>query len=192
MVIGGSGRMPVAAVPFRPACVLPYPAAKRLAHNWGNCMFDAADARRLMVEGQVRTADVTDPDLHEAMLTLPRERFLPPALAPLAYMDSDIPLGNGRALLKPMVLAKLIQAAEVAAGTVSSMWAARLVTPRPCWRGLPARWSRSEETRTWPGRRNKRLRRSARQRRGRDRAVDGGMAGRRALRRDFARWRRPK
>ena len=76
-------------------------------------MFDAANARRLMVEGQVRTADVTDADLLEAMQTLPRERFLPASLAPLAYMDSDIPLANGRALLKPMVLAKLIQAAQV-------------------------------------------------------------------------------
>ena len=76
-------------------------------------MFDAANARRLMVEGQVRTADVTDADLLEAMQTLPRERFLPASLAPLAYMDSDIPLANGRALLKPMVLAKLIQAARV-------------------------------------------------------------------------------
>jgi len=76
-------------------------------------MFDAATARRLMVEGQVRTADVTDAGLLEAMLTVPRERFLPPSLAPLAYLDNDIPLGNGRALLKPMVLAKLIQAARV-------------------------------------------------------------------------------
>jgi len=76
-------------------------------------MFDAANARRLMVEGQVRTADVTDADLLEAMQTLPRERFLPPSLAPLAYIDSDIPLARGRALLKPMVLAKLIQAARV-------------------------------------------------------------------------------
>ena len=76
-------------------------------------MFDAANARRLMVEGQVRTADVTDADLLEAMQTLPRERFLPPSLAPLAYIDSDIPLAKGRALLKPMVLAKLIQATRV-------------------------------------------------------------------------------
>ena len=94
-------------------------------------MFDTANARRLMVEGQVRTADVTDADLLEAMQTLPRERFLPPALAPLAYMDNDIPLGNGRALLKPMVLAKLIQAAWSPGQTVSSMWAARRVTLRP-------------------------------------------------------------
>ncbi len=76
-------------------------------------MFDAANARRLMVEGQVRTADVTDSDLLDAMLTLPRERFLPPSLAPLAYLDSDIPIAKGRALLKPMVLAKLINAARV-------------------------------------------------------------------------------
>jgi protein-L-isoaspartate(D-aspartate) O-methyltransferase len=76
-------------------------------------MFDTANARRLMVEGQVRTADVTDADLLDAMLTLPRERFLPPSLAPLAYLDADIPIAKGRALLKPMVLAKLIQAARV-------------------------------------------------------------------------------
>jgi protein-L-isoaspartate(D-aspartate) O-methyltransferase len=76
-------------------------------------MFDAANARRLMVEGQVRTADVTDTDLLDAMAILPREQFLPPSLAPLAYLDGDIPIGDGRALLKPMVLAKLIQAARV-------------------------------------------------------------------------------
>ncbi len=76
-------------------------------------MFDAVAARRLMVDGQVRTADVTDADLLDAMLTLPREQFLPPALAQLAYLDGDIQIAPGRALLKPMVLAKLIQAARV-------------------------------------------------------------------------------
>ena len=79
-------------------------------------MFDAANARRLMVEGQVRTADVTDAAVLDAMLTLPRERFLPPALAPLAYVDGDIPVAKGRSLLKPMVLAKLVQAAGVEPG----------------------------------------------------------------------------
>jgi protein-L-isoaspartate(D-aspartate) O-methyltransferase len=76
-------------------------------------MFDAANARRMMVDCQVRTADVTDPALIEAMSALPRERFLPAAQVPLAYVDSDIPIGKGRALLKPMVLAKLIQAARI-------------------------------------------------------------------------------
>jgi protein-L-isoaspartate(D-aspartate) O-methyltransferase len=76
-------------------------------------MFDAAKARRWMVEGQVRTADVSDTDLLDAMLALPRERFVPASVAPLAYLDSDIAIAKGRALLKPMVLAKLIQAARV-------------------------------------------------------------------------------
>lgn len=76
-------------------------------------MFDTATARRMMVDGQVRTADVTNLDLIAAMLAVPRELFVPPALAAQAYLDSDIPLGNCRALLKPMVLAKLIQALQV-------------------------------------------------------------------------------
>jgi protein-L-isoaspartate(D-aspartate) O-methyltransferase len=76
-------------------------------------MFDAANARRLMVEGQIRTADVTDTTVLDAMQTLPRERFLPPALVQLAYLDGDVPVKRGRTLLRPMVLAKLVQAARI-------------------------------------------------------------------------------
>ena len=140
MVIGGEGgnaacsrAMPSKRLRFA------LPCRTTLAHNWGKLMFDAAAARRLMVDCQIRTADVTDLDLQEAMLTLPREHFLPQSLAPLAYLDNDIPIGNGRAMLKPMVLAKLIQAAARAAETASSMWGAALAIPPPCWRGLPAR-----------------------------------------------------
>jgi protein-L-isoaspartate(D-aspartate) O-methyltransferase len=76
-------------------------------------MFDAANARRLMVEGQIRTADVTDTAVLDAMQALPRERFLPPALVQLAYLDGDVPVRRGRTLLRPMVLAKLVQAARI-------------------------------------------------------------------------------
>jgi protein-L-isoaspartate(D-aspartate) O-methyltransferase len=79
-------------------------------------MFDAAMARRMMVDGQVRTADVTNLDLIAAMLAVPRELFVPAAQAGQAYLDSDIPLGGGRVLLKPMVLAKLIQGALIGPG----------------------------------------------------------------------------
>lgn len=82
----------------------------------GSDMFDAAAARRMMVDGQIRTADVTDPDLIAAMQALPRELFVPSALAVQAYRDGEIGLGNGRAMLRPMVLAKLIQAANVRRG----------------------------------------------------------------------------
>lgn len=76
-------------------------------------MFDTAAARRIMVDCQVRTADVTDPELIAAMLDVPRELFVPKALADRAYLDSDLTIGEGRVLLKPMVLAKLIQAGQI-------------------------------------------------------------------------------
>ena len=79
-------------------------------------MFDASTARRMMVDGQVRTADVTNLDLIAAMAELPRERFVPPELAAQAYLDADLPIAPGRVLLKPMVLAKLIQALRIGAG----------------------------------------------------------------------------
>jgi protein-L-isoaspartate(D-aspartate) O-methyltransferase len=76
-------------------------------------IFDMTLARRMMVDCQVRTADVTNLDLIDAMMAVPRELFVPPAAAGLAYLDSDIAIGDGRALIKPMVLAKLIQAAQI-------------------------------------------------------------------------------
>jgi len=82
-------------------------------------MTDFAAARRNMVDGQVRTADVTDLRIISAMFEVPRERFVAPAMVGLAYLDLDVPAGEGttgaRRLLKPMVLAKLIQAADLAA-----------------------------------------------------------------------------
>lgn len=90
------------------------PRRTRLAER--NSMFDIATARRMMVDGQVRTADVTNPELISAMLALPRERFVPPSMTGQAYSDGDIAIGDGRALLKPMVLAKLIQGAAVRRG----------------------------------------------------------------------------
>jgi protein-L-isoaspartate(D-aspartate) O-methyltransferase len=82
-------------------------------------MLDFAAARRMMVDGQIRTSDVTDRRVIAAMLEVPRERFVPDGSAALAYLDRDLPV-NGvegrrgtRYLLKPMVIAKLAQAAEL-------------------------------------------------------------------------------
>jgi protein-L-isoaspartate(D-aspartate) O-methyltransferase len=80
-------------------------------------MTDFATARRMMVDGQVRPNDVTDPRILGAMLEIPRERFLPPAKAPLAYLDYDIPILEGpdgharRRMIKPMLLGKMMQIA---------------------------------------------------------------------------------
>ena len=84
-------------------------------------MTDFAATRRMMVDSQVRTNDVTDPRIIAAMLELPRERFVPQTKADLAYLDFDVPVTQAqhgkpaRRLLKPMVLAKLVQAAALQA-----------------------------------------------------------------------------
>jgi len=78
-------------------------------------MTDFAAARRHMVDGQIRTFDVTDLRVLTAMDEVPREAFLSPALAGIAYLDMAAPVGDGpRRLLKPMVFARLLQGAEIA------------------------------------------------------------------------------
>jgi protein-L-isoaspartate(D-aspartate) O-methyltransferase len=78
-------------------------------------MLDYAAARLNMVESQLRTNKVTDAAVLEAFLAVPRERFVPATLGGTAYIDDALPLGSGRALLAPMVLARLLQLAEIGA-----------------------------------------------------------------------------
>jgi len=76
-------------------------------------------ARRLaMVNSQLRTGDVVDREVLAAFLETPRERFVAPSFAELAYLDRDAPaLGaKRRCLLPPLTLARLLQAAAVSAG----------------------------------------------------------------------------
>ena len=79
---------------------------------------DLAARRQHLVDGQLRTCDVTDQALLGAFARIPRESFVAPAFASLAYLDRDVPaLGaSERLLLAPMVLARLIQAASVRSG----------------------------------------------------------------------------
>jgi protein-L-isoaspartate(D-aspartate) O-methyltransferase len=92
-------------------------------------MMDFQAARRAMVDGQIRTSDVTDTCLLAAMLAIPREVFVPDHLAGLAYLDCNLPVDGGggaggagartpaqaeRFLVKPMVQARLIQATRPA------------------------------------------------------------------------------
>jgi protein-L-isoaspartate(D-aspartate) O-methyltransferase len=71
-------------------------------------------ARRLnMIESQLRTNKVTDARILRAMGELPRELFVPAELRGIAYVDEDIAIGNDRFMLEPMVLARLVQAAQI-------------------------------------------------------------------------------
>jgi protein-L-isoaspartate(D-aspartate) O-methyltransferase len=83
-------------------------------------MLDFADARRTMVDCQLRPVEVTDPGLLAAMAEVPRERFVPPAKAAMAFTDSHVPLVEvsgrpARCLTKPEIFARLVQAANIGA-----------------------------------------------------------------------------
>ena len=86
-----------------------------------------AIARQKMVDGQVRPSDVTDFRIIDAMLAVPREAFVPPGQRAMAYLDIDLDVSAGftetgltetgltekRYLIKPVVTAKMLQAAEI-------------------------------------------------------------------------------
>lgn len=75
-----------------------------------------ANARQKMVDGQVRPSDVTDIRIIDAMMAVPREAFVPASKQAMAYLDLDLDVAEGAAprfLIKPVVLAKMLQAAEI-------------------------------------------------------------------------------
>ena len=76
-------------------------------------MTDFAERRRMMVDTQVRPSDVTKFPIIDAMLSVPRESFVADAQREAAYADKNIDLGQGRTLLEPRTLAKMLDALNV-------------------------------------------------------------------------------
>lgn len=69
---------------------------------------DFAQARRAMVDSQLRPQAVTDPLVVAAMASVPREAFVPAFSQAIAYIDRMVPLGNGRSLSPAMSLGRLL------------------------------------------------------------------------------------
>jgi protein-L-isoaspartate(D-aspartate) O-methyltransferase len=65
-------------------------------------------ARRAMIDNQLRPEAVTDGAVLAAMAAVPREDFVPPAVRALAYGDRPIQLGEGRAMMPPAALGRLL------------------------------------------------------------------------------------
>lgn len=76
-------------------------------------MIDFEAARAKMVDGQIRTTDVTSHSVLSAFLSVPRETFVPDSMKALAYIDEDLQVAPGRYLMDPSPLAKLLQLAEI-------------------------------------------------------------------------------
>ena len=76
-------------------------------------MTDFATRRTMMVDTQVRPSDVTKYPIIAAMLSVPREAFVPAQMREAAYAGEHVTLGGGRVVLDPRTLAKLLDALEI-------------------------------------------------------------------------------
>ena len=79
-------------------------------------MADFSGLRTKMVDGQVRTTDVTSLPLLDALLSVPREEFVPAARKSLAYIDEDLEIAPGRYLMEPSPFARIVQLADIQPG----------------------------------------------------------------------------
>ena len=77
---------------------------------------DFAAARRAMIDSQLRPQGVSDPAVLAAMSSVPREEFVPEAVRPLAYSDRPLDLGDGKAMMPPAALGRLVMELEPRAG----------------------------------------------------------------------------
>lgn len=109
-----------------------------------------------MVDSQIYTMGVTDEAILEAYRSTPRERFVLPGQEGIAYCDEDLPLGQGRYLMEPLVHARLVSAArprkddvvlDIGAATgYSAAIFSTLVSTVIATESAPGLLSRAEET----------------------------------------------
>lgn len=71
------------------------------------------EMRMAMIDCQLRTTGVNDPQVLEAFAAVPRERFVPKERELLAYLDEDQPVAPGRCIMEPMILGRLLTAVRI-------------------------------------------------------------------------------
>lgn len=76
-------------------------------------MADYTARRTIMVDTQVRPSDVTKFPIIKSLLSIPREAFVPDGKREVAYVGENIDLGNGRVILEPRTLAKMLEFLDI-------------------------------------------------------------------------------
>ena len=76
-------------------------------------MTDLRGARERMVKTQIAARGIADAAVLEAMRTVPREAFLPPALAEFAYEDHPLPIAAGQTISQPFIVALMTAALQL-------------------------------------------------------------------------------
>jgi protein-L-isoaspartate(D-aspartate) O-methyltransferase len=79
-------------------------------------MTDFASEREAMVERQLRRRGIAEKWILDAFLAVPREAFVGPGYAHLAYGDHPLPIAAGQTISQPYIVALMIQAARIAPG----------------------------------------------------------------------------
>ena len=79
-------------------------------------MTDYRKAREIMVQTALIPRGVRDNLVLEAMARVPREKFLPDDLKPMAYLDSPLPIGNDQTISQPYIVAFMIEALNLKGG----------------------------------------------------------------------------
>jgi protein-L-isoaspartate(D-aspartate) O-methyltransferase len=72
------------------------------------------ERRERMVRTQIAARGVRDERVLQAMRTVPREAFVDPRMAHLAYDDTPVRIGSGQTVSQPYMVAAMIQALKLA------------------------------------------------------------------------------
>src|SRR5918999_5539764 len=75
-------------------------------------MDDLTEARRRMVDMQIRARGIQNPAILEAMRRVPRDAFVPPGLKEFAYEDSALPIEADQTISQPYIVALMIAALQ--------------------------------------------------------------------------------
>jgi protein-L-isoaspartate(D-aspartate) O-methyltransferase len=76
-------------------------------------MPDLTTARQLMVDAQLRARGISDPRVLDAMLRVPRHRFVPEAYRSQAYEDHPLPIGDGQTISQPYIVARMLESLDL-------------------------------------------------------------------------------
>jgi len=98
-------------VPACPPC--PIDTEKAETHDTMPTEPDFGLMRDRMVRDQLIARDIVDPRVLDAMRTVPRHRFIPQNLHPMAYADGPLPIGNNQTISQPYIVALMTQMLEL-------------------------------------------------------------------------------
>jgi len=98
-------------VPARPPCLIDTDKAETL--NTMPTESDFCLMRERMIRDQLIARDIVDPRVLDAMRTVPRHRFIPANLHPMAYADGPLPIGNNQTISQPYIVALMTQMLEL-------------------------------------------------------------------------------